>query len=163
MAEEGVGITFRDREFDLAVRELADNSIRTDVEVLTGQAIRLIRALVRYTRVALRGGPWRAWMRRRGRARAGWWAAWRQLGAFGTPRGVTPDMLSASIANGDGSFRDGRKNINNPFFEMSNHVWYIDVLEQEDNILENATEERFQDMQDEIERRYRQQMARKSG
>jgi len=156
---DGMSITFTDREFNAAIDELAADSSRTDEQVLTGQAIQLIRLIVRGTPLARERRGKRTRFRNRGRARAGWWPSWLRLGVFGTPGGVGSKVL----ANAEGRFRDGRKDLSNPFVEMINEVNYIDKLDRDYNIVGEAAASRFDDMQGEIERRYRQLMRRKSG
>lgn len=152
-------ITFQDREFDQAITELAGSSSRIDIDVLTGQAIQFIRVLVKNTPVGLEKRGKRTRFRNRGRARAGWWPAWRRLGAFSRPRGASSRVLSLN----EGGFRDGRQRAGQPFFEMINEVNYIDKLEKSHDILGNSAVERAADMQQELTRRYQREMQRKSG
>jgi len=151
---EGMSITFEDREFNAALDELAEDSSRTDVEVLTGQARSLLRALVWGTPLTKEPGRTEA-----GRARAGWFVSWFRLGMRGIPSGTTGRVLAVP----EGDFNDGRARRNRPFVELINEVPYIDKLERKHQILQTATTARFDDMQREISRRYRLNMARKSG
>lgn len=170
--EEGLHVRFFDREFNQAIDELANESTKTDIEVLTWQAIKLVLALVFRTRLATftsesaeklelfagilskgTGFP------RQGRARAGWWPAWRGLGMFGLPTGTNSTVLGSA----EGEFIDGRHRASRPFIVVANDVPYIDKLDAEDRIIEGGTAGRFQDMQDEITRRYALNMRRHSG
>lgn len=163
---EGVHMAFFDREFNAAIDQLADESDRTDIEVLTGQARRLLRAFVRLTRLAVfteKAAQFAALTAKRafgnkGRARAGWWVAWKGLKMFGIPAGTTPEVL----ARDEGEFIDGRQRKSRPFVVMANEVPYIDKLDREDRIIENGTSGRFRDMGAELERRYTQNLRRHS-
>jgi len=162
MPPDGVDIIFQDSEFNAAVDRLADVSARTDFEVLTGQARRLLRALVKFTRLMGRGrrqyqGTKRSW--NKGRARAGWWPSWRGLRMFGIPSGTNPRVLQFD----EGQFIDRRRDKDRPFVAMSNEVNYIDQLEQEDHILEQATAMREEDMARQLDRRYASNLRRFSG
>lgn len=156
---EGVDIKFFDREFNAAIDQIADTSLRTDIEVLTGQARRLLLALVRRTRFATEKRGKEVRFRNRGRARAGWWHSWAGLGMFSIPLGTDPRVLMRA----EGSFKDGRGRGSQPFVEMTNEVNYIQKLDKQDNILANSVAERFADMQREITRRYKQTLRRHSG
>lgn len=157
---EGIDIKFYDHEFNAAITELAKDSRRADTEVLTGQAIQLVRSLVKYTRLTSgkRHGKKRHFARV-GRARAGWWPAWVALGVFSIPRGTRPKVL----ANAEGEFVDHRNKRDTPYVEISNTVNYIETLDKEDNILTTAAGERFADMSRVVKRRYQQMLRRKSG
>jgi len=157
---EGIDIKFYDAEFNAAITELAKTSRRVDTDVLTGQAIQLVRSLVKYTRLTTnsRLGKKRHF-KRAGRARAGWWPAWVGLGVFSIPRGTRAGVLS----NAEGEFIDHRNKVNTPYVEMSNTVKYIETLDNEDNILTMAAGERFADMERTIKRRYQQMLRSKSG
>jgi hypothetical protein len=163
---DGVDVKFVDREFNAAIRELAESSSRADYEVLTGQAIHFLRSLVKFTRLAGKKsggrdtkGRFAGGYKRRGRARAGWWPSWLALGAFGVPRGTNARVLGEA----EGTFRDGRQRRGDLFVVMTNEVNYIEKLDSADHILRRAGRERFDDMQREIERRYRREMSRRSG
>jgi len=147
-----IHIKFIDREFNRAINELAGSSRRSDVEVLTGQAIQLTRAVVRHTRLAAEE------KKHKGRARAGWWIAWQALGVFGTPWGTNSRVL----AEAEGGIIDRRRVLNNPSVEIYNTVPYIETLDNADDIVQAAATERFFDMQRAIERRYAQNLRRKS-
>jgi len=153
MAQRGLHMYFHDREFNRAIDQLADMSKRGDVEVLTGQAIQLVRALVRFTRLTVQKK--RA---HRGRARAGWWPAWVRLGVFAVPQGASKSALGLA----EGEFVDGRGNASEPFVEMTNEVSYINTLDKKDNILTQAFAARFDDMQRALDRKYKQMLRSKS-
>jgi len=156
-----ISITLHDREFDAAVTELAKTSRLLAPEVVTGQAIQLVRKLAEATRLTSGKRPSgrKTWFRMKGRARAGWWKSWIALGVFGVPKGTTTRTLSL----GEGKFEDGRQAFGSTYVAMTNDVPYIDTLEAEDGILADAFAGRMADMEDEIERRYAREMARRSG
>jgi len=158
MPEEGIDIVFIDREFNRAIDQLADESVRDDVEVLTGQAIHLVRALVFHTRLALKKKGKVVRFRLRGRARAGWWPSWLQLGVFSRPFGTSPEVLSAP----EGLFIDKRHKRNEPSVEMVNEVKYIEKLDAKDNILTKAYSQRMADMLRALTDKYRKRLRRHS-
>lgn len=155
--DSGLTIRFFDREFNSAIEQLAAVSSRTDVEVLTGQARRLLRFMTNVlTPLAQVIGRF---FRNTGRARAGWWESWRGLNMFGIPRGTNPRVLG----RGEGTFADGRHHKNRPFVVLANEVPYIDKLDAEHHIIDRGTMGRLFDMTRELERRYAQNMRRHSG
>lgn len=156
---DGIHVIWNDRQFNSMIDELADESKRDDISVLTGQAIQFLRALVFWTRVALKKGAKSVFFRQRGRARVGWWPAWVGLGVFSIPARVNPKILS----DAEGSFVDGRGRGSQPFVAMTNSVPYIDKLDKMDNILLNAGTGRAEDMERALERKYQSRLRRKSG
>jgi hypothetical protein len=157
-----LSIRIQDKEFNAALAELARTSRRTGAEVVTGQAIQILRALSDLTRLAERGRRasgkfFRPTMK--GRARAGWWTAWKALGVFGVPKGTSAKVLALD----EGSFKDGRKSASSVYVEMTNAVPYIGTLNSEDNILAGAYAGRLDDMRGAIERRFAREMAKRSG
>lgn len=157
-----ISISYQDREFNSAIAELAKTSRRAGPDVVTGQAIQLVRALVDRTRLAsrLRRASGRFFKpTRKGRARAGWFPSWVALGVFGVPRGTTPKVLGL----GEGQFKDGRNSLRETYVEMTNSVSYIGTLDKEDDILRGAYAGRLEDMLGAIARRFSRNMARTSG
>jgi len=155
MPQDGLTIVFHDRDFNRSVDQIADGSTRDDIAVLTSQGIQAVRALARRTRLTIM-----ARFARKGRARAGWISSWFGLGAFGMPAGVKAEVAMAGMK--EGSFIDGRQRVSEPFVGLVNEVSYIDKLQQEDNIL-GALDEREEDMQQELDRRYSRNLRKHSG
>jgi hypothetical protein len=156
---EGVDIALIDLEFNRAIDELADTSMRSDIDVLTGQARRAVRAFVKRTRLATERRGEAVRFTRKGRARAGWWHAWAGLGMFGWPFGTDARVLS----NAEGDFIDNRRRPSRPEVTIINEVGYISKLDSHDGILLGAMRDRFADMQREIRRRYIKTLRRFSG
>ena len=153
-------LDFDDSEFNRALTEVANGSRRIDVNVLTDQARKLLRKLAWLTRKAprtvLKNGRRRKTLS--GRARAGWWPAWKALKMRGTPYVGNANLKR----NTEGSFRDGRQQMGQPFFEMTNEVAYIDKLNDEDDILNKSLEERTRDLENVLDNQYAKMLARKS-
>ena len=152
-----VTMGFDNREFNTALTELARSSRRIDTEVLIDQVRRLLRKLA-WTTPRYEGKRKQA-KKQKGRARAGWWPAWKALGVRGTPYVGNARLAGAR----EGGIIDGSKRPGFPFITIFNIVPYIEKLDKEASILESAVAGRLQDMTRLIERRYRQQMRRKSG
>ena len=162
---EGIDIVFKDREFNQAVDDLANTSVRTDIEVLVGQAVQLLRIIAnRLTplttgRKARKIGFETVKFTRRGRARAGWWPAWQKIGVRSKPVGTTTN----SLAKAEGSVIDATNRRDEPFIAMTNEVKYIEKLDAEVDIVQRAVDIRFDDMQKAIEKKYERDLRRASG
>ncbi len=162
---EGIDIRFEDREFNRAIDELANFSRRGDIEVLTGQAIQLLRLIANRLTPLTTGRKERkvgfAFIKftRRGRARAGWWPAWQKIGVRAKPFGTT----ASGLAKAEGSVVDATNRRDRPFIEMTNEVQYIGKLDDEVDIVGQAVKMRFDDMQNAITKKYERSLKRFSG
>ncbi|HUU96280.1 MAG TPA: hypothetical protein VM487_11115 [Phycisphaerae bacterium] len=142
--------------FDRAIADVAKWSTLTDGEIVTHEARRVMRALAYNTPKApttqarRRFGKYydvTRWMG--GRARAGWWAAWKALDIFGTPY-----IDNANLDDSEGSYEDGRKQKGNAHFIARNHVWFVGILNSKVNILQKAFDRAAESVQAYAERQY---------
>ena len=152
---DGPTIHVRDYEFLRAMDELAADSRRNEGEIVRYQAKRLCRALVYETPVY--EGKKKKY--RKGRARAGWFPAWRALGVRGRP----PKVWQPALQLAEGDIVDRSHKYARPHIILVNYVAYIDQLEAAVGILARAFRGRTDDMLDAIEKRYRAMLRRKSG
>ena len=118
MSQESA-IEFDTREFDRALREISQESDKTDHEIITTNAATLLRAIAY-------NAP-----RDTGAARAGFWAAWSALGLAGSPgtRRGTERFKRKKTAKRtyvpDGAVRDDRNKPGEKEFEFINRTHMI--------------------------------------
>ena len=100
--------------FDSQMRKLASVSTRTDEEIITLNAIDILKSIAY-------NSP-----KRTGNMNKGWLPAWNALGAPGTPntRGKSAGRAAGRRYVADGSFVDGRSE-SVKFFEFVNTSHYI--------------------------------------
>jgi hypothetical protein len=153
-----------DAEFNRMLTEIANESRRAEPVVLTDQARKLLMKLAWNTRrapasvrVGAGGRTARGRFRRQikkiakyGRARAGWWPAWRALRLPGTPY-VGNKRLEAT---NEGEFIDQRRGFGKLAIGLVNTVPYIELLDVMDRIKEKAMVGRSVDMDRMLERKY---------
>lgn len=111
------GIEFASAELERAMRDVAQESDRADREVLTMNAVGLLKSVVYNT------------PKDTGTTRAGWWPAWNALELSGAP-GTGRKLRSWTRKGGreyvpEGDVNDNRDNKEELSFEFWNRTHYI--------------------------------------
>jgi hypothetical protein len=97
--------------------------------------------------------------RAKGRARLGWWPAWKALSMKGAPligNGPLKDR-------GEGGIVDRSNAIMNPFITVFNEVPYIDSSDEKKRTLKAAVDRQFSFLVKSVERSYSKLLKGKSG
>jgi len=154
------------REFNQAMDELRKVAHIEDGKVIRDTTKFLVRTFVAKTKLFRRvKNEDYKWLEpyiahtAKGRARLGWWPAWRRLGASGVP----------SIGNGplkdnqEGGITDASRRIRNPHITIWNEVPYIEALNKGGRILENGVKRQIKFMEKAIDRAYTKTLRKKSG
>lgn len=97
-------------------------------------------------------------MKAKGRARLGWWAAWKRLGVRGSPKIGNGPLKD----RGEGGIIDRSRQLVNPSITLINEVPYIEALEQSKRILKWAFEKQLVFMRRFVEREYSKMLRGKS-
>ena len=161
-----ISATVTTREFERAMDELVRLTGRADGEIITNTTKGVMINLVRFTSLFRRIKNRRfRWMTSaiekfaKGRARLGWWPAWKALRMAGAP----------NIGNGplkdrrEGGITDRSKRIGRPYITVYNEVPYIRTLDRKKRIVARATSRQFQFLKRAVEREYSRIMRSKSG
>lgn len=95
----------------------------------------------------------------KGRARLGWWPAWKELGVRGTPKIGNGPLRD----RGEGGIIDNSKNIINPHITVFNEVPYIEILDRKEKIVNRALNSQQRFMDQFLEREYKKIFRSRSG
>ncbi len=104
------GFSTDTKEFERAMGQLGNASVGTDREILTVGGREMMFNVVAATPKAT------------GKARAGWWPAWRGLGRSGNPltrRREGRTKIKGRVYISEGAFEDGRDKRGEAFIEIS--------------------------------------------
>jgi len=150
-------------QFGRAITALSNETGRNEYDFITDRSKRVLRPLAFNTPRAPTSDKTSSGrtkrIRRRGRARAGWWPAWKRLGVNGTPYVGNYNMAKAT----EGEFIDGRKRLGSRFFTMVNTVSYIEKLDSEEGIMSKSLSGQMADMMRHLERQLKRSLRKYSG
>lgn len=154
------------REFNQAMNELRRATGMEDSKVIFNTTKFLVRTFVARTRLfrKIKREEWE-WTEpfieasAKGRARLGWWPAWKHLGLPGAPQ----------IGNGplkdrrEGGITDRSKRTRDPHITVWNEVPYIEALNKNGKILQRSVDRQLKFLVKAIDRAYESVFRRKSG
>ena len=155
-------ITFKSdaRQFNRAMKQLREVQKSTDKRIVTFQAFKIVRTLVFHTpraSSARKKGKF-ARLARAGRAKAGWYVAWKGLEMRGTP-----PVASKELRRAEGDFKDRREKVGDVHVIIANTVPYINSLDRKHKIMSQALSQRSDDIKQFVEKRYASMMRRFDG
>jgi hypothetical protein len=158
-------ITFKldTREFNSAMDELRSVTRKEDDKIIRLTAYGVVLNLVRFTPIFKKiKNPNFQWKQlfvekfAKGRARLGWWPAWKHLGIRGTPNIGNGPLID----RGEGGITDNSKNIMNPHITVYNTVDYSYKLDKKNNIVKRALDFQQRFLQRAIDRSYKKLLGR---
>ncbi len=144
-------------ELNQAMREIIWLSGKADEFVLKktagGVLINLVRNTTLFQRVKYRRFRWmQKWIEKtaKGRARLGWWPAWKALNVSGAPRIGNGPLRD----RGEGGIVDQSANIFRPYITIFNVVPYIKAIDKEKKTLQRAVTGQLRFMLRYLDREY---------
>lgn len=154
------------REFNSAMEELRRATGIEDSKIIQNTTKGLLMNLVRFTFLfrRIRNKKFK-WMqagidrRSKGRARLGWWPAWKALSMRGTPRIGNGPLKD----RGEGGISDNSRRVNNPYITVFNKVPYIDSSDEKKRTLQAAVDRQLIFIRKAIDRTYTKMLRGKSG
>jgi hypothetical protein len=153
-------------QFNRAIAELQNATGAEDSKIIFNTARGLMIGLARFTFLMKKGG--KKGLKKlltarakysKGRARLGWWPAWKYLGTMGAPR-VGDGPLKD---RGEGGVVDRSKRIFDPFITVFNEVPYIMESERKRRTVAKALANQVRFLDKAIERAYTKMLKGKSG
>ena len=153
-------------EINRAMNELRKITGMEDGKIIRNTAKFLLRTFVFKTRLMGRirneDFKWQApyiEQSAKGRARLGWWPAWKHLGVPGVPRIGNGSLKD----NQEGGFRDASRKIIDPFITVWNEVPYIEALNKGGKILEQSVTRQVGFLNKALDKAYTRILRNKSG
>jgi hypothetical protein len=154
-------------EFNRGMEKLRNLTLASDRMIVGNTARGVVMNLVRFTMLMKRNATSRnfRWLHKRrakeakGRARLGWWAAWKALGVNGSPKIGNGPLKD----RGEGGIIDKSRDFQFPSITIFNEVPYIDVIEEKMNTLTRAMANQEKFLARAIMREYNKKLRRTVG
>ena len=161
-----ITLTFNTRELNRSMDELRKLTGIEDGKIIRNTAKFLVRTFVFRTRLMRRikqeDFQWKepyVEAASKGRARLGWWAAWKHLGIAGSPQIGNGPLRD----RGEGGIVDKSRAIRDPHITVWNEVPYIEALNEGGKILEQGVARQVGFLNKALDRAYNKILKRKSG